>query len=223
MFVWLGSCVGAQDPNAFEGAWAGSFTHNNQPRNFVYVFEKIQGTTCSGFFWTVNQHAWTKCEIKDGQISAYAGSPPVLTVTGKAISSTELQLTWHAQKQIYSFFATKQTTEFRRTLIDPTEVAGVERQHMGIYRALSELIMDSFKKKDFATAAKLSRIMEISWDRGETELNTKSRQTWGQIDAAMDKFILPIIDYKKTMPDVSNVTAAYQTFLEKLKDGEQVK
>ena len=220
----VGSCVWAQDPKAFEGAWTGSFIHDNQPpRVWTYVFENIQGNTCTGFFWTVNRHPWSKCEIKDGEIFAYTGPTNYLTITGKVISSTQLQLGWHAQKETHSFVATKQPPEFMKTMVDPTEVAGVERTHMGIYRALSDLIMQNLKKNDLAMAAKLSRIMEIAWDRGESDLNTKSKQTWGAIDAAMDKFILPIIDYKKTKPDPATQDAAYHTFLDKLKEGEQIK
>ncbi len=234
-------CLWAQsskDPKGFEGAWIGSFIHHNQPpRTWTYVFEDVHDNTCTGFFWTGTRHLWTRCEIKDGEITVYSGGKTP-TVTGRILSPTQLELGWHAwavqtaaereagappRPEIHTFIATKQPPEYVQTLVDPTHVAGVDRSRMGVYRALAELIVDSVKKNDLETAAKLSRILEIAWDRGETELNTKSPKIWGGIDAAMDAFVLPIIAYQKTPPDAAKIDAACRAFLDTLKRADSAK
>jgi hypothetical protein len=228
----------SKDPKGFEGAWTGSFIHHGQPpRTWTYVFENIHENTCRGFWWNGQRHPWAWCVIKDGEISA-AGDPQqkTPTVSGRILSSTQLELGWHAtraptdaeraagvqapQPDIHKFVATKQPAGYANTLIDPTQIGGVDRGHMGIYRTLADLMVENMKKGDLVSAAKLGRVLEIAWDRGEEGLHTKSPQVWGGIDAAMDEFVLPVIGYQKAAPDPAKVDAACKVFVAKLKDAE---
>jgi hypothetical protein len=231
----------SKDPKGFEGVWTGSFIHHGQaPRNWTYVFENIHDNTCSGYMWNGTKRTpWVKCVIKDGEISVYfipAQTTP--TFSGRILSPTQLELGAHAttaptaaeraagvtsQPEIHKFIATKQPADIVKTHVEATQTGGVDRTHMGVYRALADLIRDSMKRGDMVSAAKLARILEIGWDRGEGDLHTKSPQVWGGIDTAMDEFVLPIIGYQKAAPDEAKVDAARKAFVAKLKDADAAK
>lgn len=107
----------------------------------------------------------------------------------------------------------------------PTQTAGVDNGKMGAYRALAELTYQAFEKGDNATAAKLARILERTWDKGEEgggerSLAKTNAELFEQTDEAMDAFIKPLIGYEKSLPDRSKVDAAYHVFLEKLKQAD---
>jgi hypothetical protein len=110
-------------------------------------------------------------------------------------------------------FAHGQTTS-------PAAPITVDNTKMGSYRALAELSYQAFHKGDNSTAAVLARILERTWDKGEGDLRKSSPDTWSQIDSSMDGFIKPIMAYASTAPDPTKVEAAYNTFLEKLKQAD---
>jgi hypothetical protein len=106
-----------------------------------------------------------------------------------------------------------------------TQTAGVDNTKMGAYRALAELSFQAFQKGDHATAAKLARILERTWDKGEEgdgerSLAKTNNELFEQIDAAMDAFIKPLIGYEKSAPDPAKTGTAYTAFLEKLKQAD---
>jgi len=96
----------------------------------------------------------------------------------------------------------------------------VDNTKMGAYRALAELSYQAFQKGDNATAAVLARILERTWDKGEGDLRKSSPDTWSAIDSSMDGFIKPVMGYASSAPDPAKVEAAYNTFLEKLKQAD---
>jgi hypothetical protein len=107
----------------------------------------------------------------------------------------------------------------------PSQTAGVDNSKMGAYRALAELSYQAFQKGDNATAAKLARILERTWDKGEEgggerSLAKTNNELFEQIDTAMDAFIKPLIGYEKSAPDPAKIEAAYTAFLEKLKQAD---
>lgn len=107
----------------------------------------------------------------------------------------------------------------------PSQTAGVDNTKMGAYRALAELSFQAFQKGDSAAAAKLARILERTWDKGEEGGGERSlakinNDLFEQIDSAMDAFIKPLIAYEKSVPDPAKVEAAYTSFLEKLKQAD---
>jgi hypothetical protein len=107
----------------------------------------------------------------------------------------------------------------------PSQTAGVDNTRMGAYWALAELSFQAFQKGDNATAAKLARILERTWDKGEEGGGEKSlaktnNELFEQIDGAMDAFIKPLIAYEKSVPDPAKIEAAYRAFLEKLKQAD---
>jgi hypothetical protein len=220
IFVFLlfaTSCLWAQSPQGFEGAWIGS-AWGNQPQ--TWVFENIHDNTCPGFFWIDRRFPWSKCEIKNGELTVWwQGTDPALT--GKIISPTQLELAWHnIGSGVHTFIATKQPPEYRKTLGDPRELARVDRNRMGIYRAMAEVIMDSVNKKDMVTAAKISRVLEVAWDRAETDLQNNSREAWGRADTAMDQLVFPVMNYLDTPLDIAKVEATYHTYLDRLKEAQ---
>jgi hypothetical protein len=106
-----------------------------------------------------------------------------------------------------------------------TQTAGVDNTKMGAYRALAQLSFQAFKRGDGATAAELARILERSWDASEeggsnTSLLKINKDLFERIDKAMDVFIKPLINYAAKTPDSAAVQAAYNDFLEKLKQGD---
>jgi hypothetical protein len=99
---------------------------------------------------------------------------------------------------------------------------------MGAYRALAHLCFEAFKSGDSARAAEMARVLESTWDAAEEDggpnsLGVKNKDLFEQIDQAMDAFIKPILHYAKKAPDPAAVEAAYQEFLEKLKEGDAQK
>jgi hypothetical protein len=107
-----------------------------------------------------------------------------------------------------------------------TQTAGVDNTRMGAYRALAQLSFESSQKGDNATAAELARILEFTWDRGEWKNSSdgsycKANRTVCQpIDHALDVFIGPLMNYAKQAPDPATVRAAYNDFLDKLKQAD---
>ena len=106
-----------------------------------------------------------------------------------------------------------------------TQTAGVDNTKMGPYRALAQLSFQAFKKGDNATAAELARILERTWDASEeggsdTSLLKRNKDLFERLDKAMDVFIKPLINYATKTPDSAAVQAAYNDFLEKLKQGD---
>jgi hypothetical protein len=105
------------------------------------------------------------------------------------------------------------------------QTAGVDDSKMGPYRALAQLTFAASQKGDTALAAKLGRILERTWDKsedygGETALSKTNRTLFDEIDKAMDHFISPLIAHPKESPDAAAVKAAYNLYLEKLKQAD---
>lgn len=107
-----------------------------------------------------------------------------------------------------------------------TQFAGVDNTRMGAYRALAQLSFQAFQKGDNATAAELARILERTWDQGEWKNSSdnsycKSNRTVCQpIDHALDIFIGPIMNYPSKVVDPAAVRAAFNDFLDKLKQAD---
>jgi hypothetical protein len=107
-----------------------------------------------------------------------------------------------------------------------TQTAGVDNTRMGAYRALAQLAFQSFEKGDNATAAELSRILERTWDQGEWKNSCDAsyckanRAVCQPIDHALDVFIAPIVNYAQQTPDPAAVQAAYNDFLDKLRQAD---
>lgn len=106
-----------------------------------------------------------------------------------------------------------------------TKTAGVDNTRMGAYRALAELACEASTKGDNPAAAKLARILERTWDRGEegdgdNALERRNPELFKQVDALMDSFIKPLIAYEKQPPDHDKVNAAFKEFINGLKLAE---
>jgi hypothetical protein len=106
-----------------------------------------------------------------------------------------------------------------------TQIAGVDNTRMGAYRALASLSFQAFQKGDSVMAAEFARILERTWDAAEEgggpkSLEVKNKDLFEQIDEAMDAFIKPLIHYTTKAPDPKAVKAAYEDFLNKLKQGD---
>lgn len=103
-----------------------------------------------------------------------------------------------------------------------SQIAGVPQTKTGAYRALADLSYEAFQKGDNATAAKMARILERTWDKGEERGGENSVRSldpslYRETDAAMDAFIKPILQYTAKTPDPVVVAKTYQAFLDKLK------
>jgi hypothetical protein len=106
-----------------------------------------------------------------------------------------------------------------------TQTAGVDNTKMGAYRALAELSFEAFQKGDNAKASELARILERTWDSaegggGDRSLGKTNKDLFEQADKAMDVFIDPIMNHATKAPDPATVKAAYNDFLDKLKQGD---
>jgi len=107
-----------------------------------------------------------------------------------------------------------------------TQTAGVDNTRMGAYRALAQLALQAFQKGDNATAAELARVLERTWDQGEWHNTSENsyckanRAVCQPIDQTMDVYINPIMNYSKKTPDLAQVQAAYNDFLEKLRQAD---
>ncbi len=103
-----------------------------------------------------------------------------------------------------------------------SQSAVVENNKMGPYLALAQLAYADFEKGENARAAQLAHILERVWDKsedygGDTALSKTNAALFKEIDAAMDDFINPLMDYAKKTPDKARVKAAYETYLKKLR------
>jgi len=102
---------------------------------------------------------------------------------------------------------------------------GVDNSKMGAYRALAQHMFADFQKGDLAAAAELGTVLERLWDKaeeygGDTALAKTNRKLFDEIDKAMDQFITPITEAKGKTPDASKVKAAFNAYLEKLKQAD---
>jgi F0F1-type ATP synthase membrane subunit c/vacuolar-type H+-ATPase subunit K len=102
---------------------------------------------------------------------------------------------------------------------------GVDNSKMGAYRALAQHMFADFQKGDLAAAAELGTVLERLWDKaeeygGDTALAKTNRKLFDEIDKAMDQFITPITEAKGKPPDASKVKAAFNAYLEKLKQAD---
>jgi hypothetical protein len=105
------------------------------------------------------------------------------------------------------------------------QTAGVDDSKMGAYRALAQLTFAASQKGDNVMAAKLGRILERTWDKaedygGETALSKTNQALFEQIDKAMDHFISPLVAHPAATPDAAAVKAAYNSYIEKLKQAD---
>ena len=105
------------------------------------------------------------------------------------------------------------------------QTAGVDDSKMGAYRALGQLIYAASQKGDNAGAARLARILERTWDKaedygGETALSKTNHALYEEIDKAMDHFISPLVAHPSAAPDAAALKAAYNGYLEKLKQAD---
>lgn len=102
---------------------------------------------------------------------------------------------------------------------------GVDNTKMGAYRALAQHIYGDFQKGDLAGAAEMARVLERVWDKaeeygGDTALSKTNRKLFDEIDKAMDQFISPLTEAKGKAPDAAKVKAAFNAFLDKLKEAD---
>lgn len=105
------------------------------------------------------------------------------------------------------------------------QTAGVDDSKMGAYRALAQLSYAASQKGDNALAAKLARILERNWDKaedygGETALSKTNHALFDEIDKAMDRFISPLVAHPTSAPDTAMLKAAYNAYLERLKQAD---
>ena len=105
------------------------------------------------------------------------------------------------------------------------QTAGVDDSKMGSYRALAQLAFAASQKGDNALAAKLARILERDWDKaedygGESALSKTNHALFDEIDKAMDHFIGPLVAHIASTPDPVTVKAAFNAYLEKLKQAD---
>ena len=105
------------------------------------------------------------------------------------------------------------------------QTAGVDDSKMGPYRALAQLSYAASQKGDNAIAAKLARILERNWDKaedygGETALSKTNHALFDEIDKAMDRFISPLVAHPTSAPDAATVKAAYNAYIERLKQAD---
>jgi len=102
---------------------------------------------------------------------------------------------------------------------------GVDNTKMGAYRALAQHIYGDFQKGDLNGAAEMARVLERVWDKaeeygGDTALSKTNRKLFDEIDKAMDQFITPLTEAKGKPPDAAKVKAAFNAFLDKLKEAD---
>lgn len=104
------------------------------------------------------------------------------------------------------------------------QTAGVDDTKMGPYRALAQLAYAAMQKGDKETAAKLTRILERTWDKaedygGDTALSKTNHALFEQIDKAMDTFI-SLVQKAGATPDMNAIKNAYTAYLDKLKTAD---
>jgi hypothetical protein len=128
---------------------------------------------------------------------------------------------WFSCVSACFLIATAVATSCRAQDKNPNQTAGVEDTKMGAYRALAQLSFQAFQKGDNAMAATLARILERTWDKGEADFEKSNPDLRDRIDRAMDTFIKPIIAYAAKRPDPAQVQAAYNDYLDRLKQGDQ--
>lgn len=120
-------------------------------------------------------------------------------------------------------FATAASTPAQEKKVAQTN--GVDNSKMGAYRALAQHMYADFQKGDLAAAAELGTILERLWDKaeeygGDTALAKTNRKLFDEIDKAMDQFLMPITESKGKSPDAAKVRAAFNLYMEKLKQAD---
>lgn len=101
-----------------------------------------------------------------------------------------------------------------------SQPVAVDNSKTGVYKALAQLTLQSFKNGDTQTAATLGRILDRTWNQveedGENGLTKTNPKLFKEIDQAMNAFTTPVIEYNMRRPDSSAVESAYGAYLEKL-------
>ena len=105
------------------------------------------------------------------------------------------------------------------------QTAGVDNTKMGPYRALANLAFTFSQKGDNATASTLAKILERTWDKsedygGDTALSKTNKKLFDEIDKAMDSFVTLLTEHPASAPDAARLRAAYNSYLEKLKEAD---
>jgi hypothetical protein len=91
------------------------------------------------------------------------------------------------------------------------------------YSWFADVAFDLFKKGDYDSAARVARVMEISWDRDGDRFQS---DLWSRVDQASDDFVYPIEHSSSTqvakpavlVADLNKVEAAYRKYLQTLRD-----
>jgi hypothetical protein len=204
-------------PINIEGEWIGAYTLGEFTHTQLLVFH-VEGNKLSGY---IQEAVGGKTRpIREGEIIGDRFSAVIhekFTITGKAVSPDELQISWPMEKLNHTeVFTIKRSPGIART-VSADQVAGVDIDWMGAYRALANLILAAARKNDWETAAKLSRVMEVFWDNNEPALKANSRDVWTQVDRAMDLLINPILEHKYTPVELEKLEAAFRNYIETLK------
>lgn len=94
----------------------------------------------------------------------------------------------------------------------------VAQSNVGLYRALAEVTFQAFDRRDFSTARKVARSLEMCWDgiEGNGVLRKKEPAVYQDLDRAMDHFIGPVLRTAEGDVDSQQVHKAYREYLEKL-------
>jgi hypothetical protein len=108
------------------------------------------------------------------------------------------------------------------------QTSGVDNTKMDAYRVLTQISFQALHRGDTASAAELARILERTWDQGQWNNSSDgsfcktNRSVCQPIDEAMDAAIEPILRYATKAPERVAVRAAYNDFLEKLKEADAI-
>ena len=104
------------------------------------------------------------------------------------------------------------------------EKVPVNNSKSGVYRALADLIFQSYQKGDLDTAGTLGRVLDRTWDtieeNGDHGINKANPKLFEEIDEAMDAFIKPVIHADQKAPDPAAVAAAYHAYVAELQKAD---
>jgi hypothetical protein len=98
---------------------------------------------------------------------------------------------------------------------------GVERNRMGVYRALAELAYGDFKKGEKDTAAKAAAVLLLTWtkdeEHGEADALSKTNPTlFRQINLPLTDFVVLLFNRPGNPSDPTTVEPAYKKLLDAL-------
>lgn len=100
----------------------------------------------------------------------------------------------------------------------------VSNSKTGVYRALADLIFQSYQKGDLDTAGTLGRVLDRTWDtieeNGENGVNKSNSKLFEEIDEAMDAFIKPVMNADRKTPDPAAVDATYHAYIAELQKAD---